>query len=318
MRRLVLACALGLVGLVPPAGAGAEPVEVRRDVEYGTANGKRLLLDAYLPPGARGEQRRPAVVMIHGGGWRVGNKASWRPEAERLAARGWVAFSIDYRLDEPTVFPAEVDDVRTAVRWVRANAGEYGVDTARIAALGDSAGGHLTAMLATLGRGRLDVDSRIRVGAAWSPPLDLTALAGSRGEGWVRPLFGCTPATCRETLAEASPVTHVDGSDAPLYLVNSTEELVPLSQAQTMAERLKAAGVDHRLDVFPGNRHGLDFRDDAWAPTLAFLEAHLAPAAGPAGGASSPPVIPVVVGVVVVALSAAVVLRRSRSGPPPV
>jgi acetyl esterase/lipase len=310
-----------LVALAPPASAGAQAVDVRRDVEYGTANGKRLLLDAYVPAGAA-NQPRPAVVMIHGGGWRVGDKASWQPEAERLAAKGWVALSINYRLDEPSAFPAEVDDVQTAVKWVRAHAGEYGIDTTRIAALGDSAGGHLTAMLATLGRGPRDDGARIRVGAAWSPPVDLTALAGSRGDGWVRPLFGCSMESCPDVLAQASPVNHVDASDAPLYLVNSTEELVPLSQAQTMAERLKAAGVDHRLDVFPGNRHALDFREDAWGPTLAFLETHLAPQANgraPAGdgdGDGSP--LPVAAGVAVAGLVAVAVLRRAASRRRPV
>ena len=274
MLALVLAVALAAL-LTPTAGAGAQPaVEIRRDVQYGTANGKRLLLDAYVPPA--GEERRPAVVMIHGGGWRQGDKASWRPEAEQLAAKGWVAFSINYRLDEPAVFPAEVDDVQAAVRWVRGQAEEFRIDPGRIAAIGESAGGHLAAMLATLGSGPLDRDARIRVGAAWSPPVDFTALAGSRGPNWITPLLGCNRETCPERLAESSPVNHVDGSDAPLYLVNSTEELVPLSQSQAMAERLKAAGVDHRLDVYPGNRHALDFRADAWAPTLAFLDKHLA------------------------------------------
>ena len=320
MRSRALLLTALLVALVPPAAAGAQPVDVRRDIEYGIANGKRLLLDAYVPAGA-GEERRPAVVMIHGGGWRVGDKASWQPEAERLAAKGWVAFSVNYRLDEPSAFPAEVDDVQAAVRWVRAHAGEYGIDTTRIAALGDSAGGHLTAMLATLGRGPRDEGARIRVGAAWSPPVDLTALAGSRGNEWVRPLFGCSAESCPDVLAQASPVNHVDASDAPLYLVNSTEELVPLSQAQAMAERLKAAGVDHRLDVFPGNRHALDFRDDAWGPTLAFLETHLAPQAtggARAGGGDGGSPVAVVAGVAVAGLVAAVLLRRAASRRRPV
>ncbi len=261
-----------LAAIGPAAATAQAQVDVRRDIQYGVANGKPLLLDAYVPPTG---ERRPAVVMLHGGGWRVGDKASWAPEAARLAERGWVAFSVNYRLDEPSPFPAEIEDVQAAVRWVRANAGEYGIDPARIAALGESAGGHLTAMLAALGTGPLDSDARILVGAAWSPPTDFPALARSRGDAWANVLFGCSVDTCADKLVEASPVSHVDRTDAPLYLIHSTEELVPLSQSETLAERLRAAGVHHRLDVLPGRRHALDFRDDAWAPTLAFLEQHL-------------------------------------------
>jgi acetyl esterase len=245
---------------------------VRRDIRYGVANGKPLLLDAYMPAGG---ERRPAVVMIHGGGWRAGDKASWAPEATRLAERGWVAFSVNYRLDEPSPFPAEIDDVQAAVRWVRANAEQYRVDATKIAAVGESAGGHLTAMLATLGSGALDTDARILVGAAWSPPTDFPALARARGDQWAGGLFGCSVATCADKLVQASPVTHVDRTDAPLYLTHSTNELVPLSQSETMVQRLRAAGVHHRLDVLPGRRHALDFRADAWAPTVAFLDEHL-------------------------------------------
>jgi acetyl esterase len=300
-----VAVALALVAAAPPAGAQAG-AQVRNDVLYGTANGKPLLLDAYLPAG--GADRRPAVVMIHGGGWRVGDKVSWADEAYRFAARGWVAFSVNYRLDEPSAFPAEVDDVQAAVRWVRAHAGEYRVDPGRIAALGESAGGHLTAMLATLGDGALDRGARIRVGAAWSPPVDLAELARIRGDQWSSPLLGCPLATCPDRFAQASPVTFVDRTDAPLYLINSTEEMVPLSQAQALDARLTAAGVDHQLDVLPGTRHALDFRDDAWAPTIAFLDAHIgAPAKA---GSGSPVPIALTAVAVAAGVGAAVALRR--------
>ena len=323
MRRrsiAALAGALALVALAHPARpAVGQAVEVRRDIEYGTANGKRLLLDAYLP--AAGSDRGPAVVMFHGGGWRFGDKATWDEEAQRLAGRGWAAFSVNYRLDEPSAFPAEIDDAQAAVRWVRAHADEYRVDPSRVAALGESAGGHLTAMLATLGSGPLDEGARIRVGAAWSPPTDLTVLAGSRGDGWVGSILGCTRSTCPDLLARSSPVNHVDGTDAPLYLVNSTDELVPLSQAEAMAQRLKTAGVDHRLDVFPGSRHALDFRADAWAPTLAFLERHLTTETAAEEGTDegSSPASPVVFGAAAVAMLAAagafVRRRRRQAGP---
>jgi len=241
-----------------PVAAQAPPVEVRRDVQYATAGGVPLLLDAYVPTPAGA--LRPAVVLLHGGGWRVGDKASFATEAQQLAARGWVAFSVNYRLTEPEAFPAEVDDLVAAVRWVRANGGAYGVDPARIGALGESAGGHLAALLGTLGDGDLSSGARIRVGVAWSGPMDLAALARSRGEGWSSRLLACTPDGCPDRWAQASPPTHVDASDAPFLLVNSTDELVPLTQAETMAGRLRAAGVDQRLDVLPGTRHALDYR----------------------------------------------------------
>ena len=263
-----------------PAAAGQTAVEVRRDVRYGTAGDAPLLLDAYVP--AATGAPRPAVVLLHGGGWRGGDKASFAEEAERLAERGWVAFSVNYRLTEPEAFPAEVDDVRAAVRWVRDNASTYGVDPARVGALGESAGGHLAALLGTSGDGDLGAGARIRVGVAWSGPMDLSALARSRGPGWSSRLLPCSPGDCPDRWAEASPTTHVDGSDAPLLLVNSTAELVPLAQAETMAGRLRAAGVDHRLDVLPGNRHALDYRSDAWPATVEFLARYLEPeATGP-------------------------------------
>ena len=313
-RAVIVAATLAALGSAAswPAGAAAPQVDVRRDIEYGVANGKRLLLDAYVPPTG---DRRPAVVMIHGGGWRAGDKASWAPEATRLAERGWVAFSVNYRLDEPSPFPAEIDDVQAAVRWVRGHADEYRIDPGRIAAVGESAGGHLTAMLATLGTGSLANDARIIVGAAWSPPTDFPALARSRGDQWASRLFGCSVATCADKMAQASPVTHVARTDAPLYLINSTDELVPLAQSETMAQRLSAAGVDHRLDVLPGNRHALDFREDAWAPTLAFLDRHLAPSPTEEDSSSAAPALAgaTVVGAAAIAIGALGLRRRQRS-----
>jgi acetyl esterase/lipase len=277
-------------------------------VQYGEANGKRLLLDAYVR--RDGETARPAVVLIHGGGFRVGDKASFAPEASRLAERGWVAFSVNYRLDEPSVYPAEADDVQSAVRWIRAHAREYGVDAARLGALGESAGGTLAAMLATVGRGALDAGARIRVGVAWSGPMDLSALARSRGDQWGVPLMGCSLAACPDRFAQASPITQVDRSDAPLYLVNSTEELVPLSQTQAMDTELRRAGVAHDVQVLPGNRHALDYRDEAFPRSVQFLDQHLRRPAG-----RSPGTLAFFATVVVVAMVAAIGLFRwSRGG----
>jgi hypothetical protein len=160
-------------------------------------------------------------------------------------------------------------------------------------------------MLATLGSGALDAGARIRVAAAWSPPTDLSALARARGDQWATGVMGCTLATCADKLAQASPVTYVDGSDAPLYLVNSSDEQVPLSQAQALNDRLGAVAVDHRLDVLPGSRHALDYRGDAWAPTLAFLDKYLGAAPAAADDSSSPAAVVAAVAIVVILVAAA-------------
>ncbi|MDQ4096328.1 MAG: alpha/beta hydrolase [Actinomycetota bacterium] len=318
-RRAFLAILVGVVWAAVPAWAGGEEkpaVDVRIDVEYGVANGKRLLLDAYVPA-PEGDKVRPAVILIHGGGFRAGDKRSFEPEARRLAEKGWVAFSVNYRLDEPTAFPAEVEDVQAAVRWVRANAAEYQVDPERIGALGESAGGHLTAMLATLGEGALDRGARIRAGVAWSGPMDLTELARLRGDQWGVPLLGCSLAACPERFAAASPIAHVDGTDAPLFLINSTEELVPRSQAVAMATRVEDLGAPTQLQIIPGTRHALDYRDEVWPQTDLFLQKHLA--SGDEG--TSPGTIAFVATVAVVLLGAvlgtAVVLGRRRSAATP-
>ncbi|MGI9079877.1 MAG: alpha/beta hydrolase fold domain-containing protein [Acidimicrobiales bacterium] len=270
----------------PAAASGA--VQVSGNLQYGWAGGQPLLLDAYFP--APDGTARPAVVLVHGGAWRVGGKGDFSVEATRFAALGWAAFSVDYRLVEPSAFPAEVDDVAAAVRWVRAHAADYGVDRARIGALGASAGGHLVGMLATLGEGPLDSGSRLRAAAAWSGPMDLKRLAGPGGlPGLTDNLLPCTTQECPARWDDVSPVSHVDHSDAPLLLANSTNELIPLDQAKEMADRLQRAGVDHRLDVFAGTRHAQGFGDDEWASTVAFLRRFLEPSGAAAGDQTGHP-----------------------------
>ena len=282
---------------------------MRRDVEYGVANGKRLLLDAYLPAGGRSE-RRPAVVLIHGGSFRGGEKWWFEPEARKLAAKGFVAFSIDYRVDEPTAFPAEVDDVQNAVRWIRANAAQYGVNPKRIGALGESAGAYLAAMLATLGQGDRTVGARIEAAVSWSGPMDLAAFARERGPGWEVPLMGCSLAACPDKFAQFSPITHVDGSDAPLSLINSTDELVPLSQADAMATAIEDENAITQVQRLEGTRHAFEYRDDVWNPTEAFLAKYLDPPPATSPGT----VVFAVTVLVIVAGAAALVVRRRFSG----
>ena len=259
-----------LVTAVPalPAGA-ADSVKVTRDVTYRTVEGEKIGLDVYRP--IKKGKDRPAVVIIHGGGWRGGDKQALAQQGNQLAERGFVAFSVDYRLAPAHPYPAAVDDVNAAVEWARKHAKEYGVDPKRIGALGSSAGAHLTGMLATLGEGALDRGHRITAGVSWSGPMDLTPI----GAGAVAGFLGCSPDACPDKYKDASPITHVDKTDAPMLIVNSANELVPESQADTMKAALDAAGVANEEIILPGTAHARAYANRVWDQTVAFLENYL-------------------------------------------
>jgi acetyl esterase/lipase len=251
---------------------------------YGTAGGQRLRLDAYLP-GEKGALR-PVVVFVHGGGWRSGDKTafapgeqSFAPSAIRLVQHGFAVFSVDYRLAPMGRYPAAVDDIATAVRWISTQAGRFAVDPSRLGLFGASAGGNLAALAATRGQGRLDTGGRVRVVVSWSGPMDLTLfdaeLGGASQHPFVEEYIGCAPTACPALYRAASPVTYVDRSDPPMLLVNSTGEIVPLAQARRMAARLTAAAVPHQLLVLPGNRHAAQYAPAIWQQTVRFLERYL-------------------------------------------
>ena len=148
-----IAALLGLALIVVAVGVLAVLILAsfpeEKNVVYGEAGGKPLLLDIYRPAGPK--TIRPGVILIHGGGWVEGDKSVMREMANSLTKAGYVAISVGYRLakDDDSRYPAQVDDVRRAVRWVRANANRVGVDPNRLGAFGPSAGGHLVAMLGT-------------------------------------------------------------------------------------------------------------------------------------------------------------------------
>jgi acetyl esterase/lipase len=287
LRRaaLVLAAALlalGAAGQTSPTSSSTVapephgPFTVTHDVRYGTAGGQDLLLDTYVPDDKNAE--RVSVFLLHGGGWRLGDKRDVVDFATRMAQRGWVVFAVNYRLDVPEAFPAEIDDVQTAVKWARLHAYDYRLDPGLMGALGFSAGGHLAAMLATSGDGPPDRNARILVGASWSGPMDLTALAAGGGEelsALSALLLPCPPATCPERWDAASPISHVDPTDAALLIANSSDELVPVDQARAMAARLDADRVPNQLVIVPGPRHGQDLGDDVWRQTVTFLDHYL-------------------------------------------
>jgi len=290
-----------LVALGTATGCGPQPppVAVQRDVTYGVAGGQRLLLDAYLPPAARA--RGAAVVIVHGGGWAIGDKADWLTEATALARAGLVAFSINYRLGTAGVYPRAADDVRTAVSWVQDHAAQYGIDRSRIGLFGASAGGQLVMLVGTVGLGSAAVGRPpVAAVASWSGPTDLASLAAPNRSpnplgcgsdracvafNWppgVIAHVGCKVERCPDRYRQASPLDQVTDRAPPMYLVNSKREVVPAAQATAMAARLGAHAVPAVLVLRGGDLHADAYAGSQTGPTVAFLQRTLAPAATPA------------------------------------
>jgi acetyl esterase/lipase len=254
---------------------GARPasrtVHVYRDVPYRTVDGYALLLDAYIPDGGP----HPAVLLIHGGGWALADKRDLATEGEELAAAGFAAFAVNYRLAPPGGTGHGLDpvvDLQTAVRCIRAKAEAYGVNPAKVGALGDSAGGHLAMMLGTTGHvGQDKVDAVV----SWSGPSELRSLTSEPNRNMVTNYIGCALSDCPDRWDAASPLYHVDAHDAPMYLAHSREEFIPLDQATDMADKLEQAGVPYTLRIIDGTRHGIEYEEQVWEESVNFLQTHL-------------------------------------------
>jgi acetyl esterase/lipase len=274
--------------------AHAQEIKADVDVEYGNANGKPLQLDVYQPA-AKSEKPRPALLLIHGGGWILGSRKDFRGEAELAAKGGYVAFSVGYRLvfGSDTQWPAQLDDVQRAVRWVRANATRFNIDPERLGAVGVSAGGHLVAFLGTTDtRDNSDsalaaYSSRVKCVVDLFGPTDLNhdfskvIPLGNQANELVKKLLGATPAEKPELAREASPLNRVDAKSAPFLIFHGQRDrLVPVTQSEVLHAALKKAGVESKLILFPDEDHGLNkpanqqtFRKE----TVEFLKRHLQP-----------------------------------------
>lgn len=298
---MVLALGFGAAqaGAAEPADEASLPARAESRVAYG--DGPERVLDAYLPA-AGPDDAHPVVVLVHGGAWRGGSRLHVAREAAVLAASGYAAFAIDYRLEIDHPFPGQVEDVRRAVAWVRANAGRYRVDPHRVALMGFSAGGNL-AMLAGPDLGAAAVVS-------WSGPMDLRTMAtdgrpraGCRPAAGDRPgtcelpaqvvaslgaIVGCPidasvpwqgvgprPAPCPDLYELGSPLLHVAPGDPPTLLAHAVSDpLVPVEGAEATVGALRAAGLPVELVRVPGESHAHQLHGVAMAPTLAFLAAH--------------------------------------------
>ncbi|MBL8992889.1 MAG: alpha/beta hydrolase [Spirochaetia bacterium] len=264
---LILAACLGL------SACGYLEVEVIRDVSYGP----NLKLDVYRKHLLFNQpQSGPAMVMVHGGGWKGGDKNDFFYEANNFAMdRGCVCFSLNYRLVDNgnNLHPAGFDDVQRAIRWVRANGAAYGADVKRIAVMGGSAGGHL-ALLAAIatntrspGNDELSgVSSLVSCCVNFYGPSDLAAPWNGTtpnfradGKDLVEGYLGTTFARNPALFSNASPLFLAAASTRPVMFIHSKgDPLVPLDQSTRLHEKLKSLGVPSVYLPVDGTNHGID------------------------------------------------------------
>jgi acetyl esterase/lipase len=238
----------------------AAHASLTKDIEYANVDGVSLRLDAYVPDGPG---PFAAVIMVHGGGWNSGDKSGGRmkglmaPMDEPLSRAGFVWFEINYRLSPKYLYPADIDDVESAIRWVKAHADEYHVDPSRIALAGESAGGHLVDLAGV----RADKSTRVAAVVSFYGPSDLVAQAIKEGPGGnARKLFGITQVDdqTKPILWAASPAAYVRPGLPPFLLVHGdADPRVPYQQDIAFRAKLLAAGVPCELITIPGGTHGM-------------------------------------------------------------
>jgi acetyl esterase/lipase len=269
LRRAALgaACVLALVltGCSSSPNARPEGIDVGRSIVFSDVEGTELALDACVPSD-RSKGPFPAVVLVHGGAFREGDRSNMLSLCEDLAQRGYAAFPIDYRL-LPSSYPAQVDDTLAAVGWLReeAQTDRFDIEPDRISLLGSSAGGIIALSAANrLGVQGTPLASVVTLSAAG----DLTADALQLGDPdpalqkVVLAYLGCKTVEDCPVAEEASPVFSVTGLP-PTLLVHGSRELIPLEQAQALQSAISSAGVPATLDVVDGSRHGLQLLDAA-------------------------------------------------------
>ena len=229
----------------------------------------------------------PAIVWIHGGGWGAGDKRRGARNILPFAERGYVCVSISYRLTDEAVFPAQIHDCKAAIRYLRAHAGQYGIDPDRIGVWGASAGGHLAALLGTSGgitglegdEGWPDFSSRVQAVCDWYGPVDFYSAAHQAPEDR-RPekLLGGEVLENRELAALASPVSHATPDDPPFLIMHGTrDDVVPLKQSRLLKWALSRQGVPVYFSVVRGGEHGGERfeQEKVRAKVMKFFDAHL-------------------------------------------
>lgn len=287
---IVAAVLAVLAASVAPAGAADDKREVTKDVAYAQRETGSLLADLYVPTGAG---PFPGVLLVHGGSWKSGNKDQLKFIAERLSHNGFTVMAINYRLAPDHKFPAQIEDCKSAVLWMRRNTAQLKLDPNWIAGWGYSAGAHLVSLLGTTDTsagfegpdaGTDGVSSRIQLVVAGGTPADLRPFPPE--ETMLVDFLGATAGEDPQAYERCSPIVYVTKDDPPTLLYHGdADELVPLENASSMEQKLKEVGVEAQLFILPKAKHigaAIDMRGQIEG--LNFLKAHLPKTAAAGGG----------------------------------
>lgn len=255
----------------PPAGG-----RIHRDIVYRVDGERRVALDIYLPEGPTPSRGWPVVVAIHGGGWRRLDKEEYGPTAAPLARYGYAVVAVEFlrSLPDRPGWPGILEDLRESIRWIRRHADEYGLDGARVAAMGESAGGHLAALLGTYPEGEVEAEglpeglevrpadegsARVQAVIDLFGPTDLVALNSQTpppNRFIISQFLGGTIEQVPRRYEAASPIRHVSGDDPPMLLIHGTDDpYIPPGHSRALAEALTAVGVRNRLRIVEGGTH---------------------------------------------------------------
>lgn len=287
LRLFVVAgLSLAVLSMFSKTARAADEITFTEGIEYSNPDDQHLKLNLAQP--AHAEGRLPAVICIHGGGFRAGDRTGYNGLCKKLAERGYVAATIEYRLSPKYQFPAAIFDCKAAVRWLKNNAEKYHVDPDRIGVLGGSAGGHLVQFLGVTAdvprfegpHSPGDPSTRVACVVNYYGPSDFTKSYGkSVDAAVVLPMWlGGNLETAYHQHVLASPLNWVTPDAAPTLLLHGTkDQYVNFEQAVWMHDRLQAAGVEVKLVPLEGAKHGFQGKDAERAEQEAFefLDAHL-------------------------------------------
>jgi acetyl esterase/lipase len=291
-------CALAafIVICLAPSLAHAVEIKTKGRVVYADYGQRKLKLTLRLPDDGK-QELRPAVILIHGGCWAYGTRHQLHWYGKRLAERGYVTAAISYRMMPRYPFPACLHDCKAAVKWMRLHAKEYGVDPDRIAVMGNSAGGHLTELLAETrpeddleGPQYKDVSSEVQAAVVMYGVADLSYYLNAKGyidlgglsKAFVKSFVGKDAHGKKDPFAWASPVTYAHPEVCPVLFVHGTKDhFVPYVQSTELCDQLARMGVKSRLITVPYG-HIFDFfhpraRKDFFEKASAFLDECLKP-----------------------------------------